>query len=144
MMASTQAGRQLREWETVWAAAPASVGPARRQVRAVLAERGWPADRLDDLLLICSELVTNAVRHAGDPGGEVRIRLLETGDACRIEVTDTRPDLPLPGLPTVRDEGGRGLLLVRSLAADFGVAGHPGRGKTVWAVVRRNRCRARP
>ena len=58
--------------------------------------------------LLTTEVVANAVRHAG--GGEVLLRA-ELGDAgLRVEVTDTSPVLPVgPSLPDCHEESGRGL-----------------------------------
>ncbi|WP_170290538.1 ATP-binding protein [Kitasatospora atroaurantiaca] len=116
---------------TAW---PASVGLARRQVMARLADWGLQGSRADDLLIICSELVTNAIEHASEPGGDVQVRLQEVDGDCRLEVSDPRPDLLPPRHLVVRGENGRGLLLVRSLADDMDVATTKGR-KTVWARV---------
>lgn len=91
---------------------------------------------VDDAKLIVSELVTNAVRQ------ETTITLELTADsgALGIEVTDESPEVPeVPSGDVLFAEGGRGLLLVRCLAKEWGVhwkhgvPGHP--PKTVWAVL---------
>jgi anti-sigma regulatory factor (Ser/Thr protein kinase) len=115
-------------------ATPEAAGLARRQVAGLLSVWGHDGDRADDLVLICSELVTNAVVHAGAPGGTVRVVLQEVDGDCRLEVLDSRPDLHLPQQPITRTESGRGLLLVRELADDMDVATTQ-RCKTVWARV---------
>lgn len=113
--------------------------PASRARR--LAERalqGWNlTDRTDDVLLVTTELVQNVTKHTDD-GGELRLRL--DGDAILVEVTDTSPDEP-----SVRDldlgrDGGRGMLLISSVARRWGSrpAAWAGRaGKTVWAELAR-------
>lgn len=122
----------LRQWRITLTAELATVPAVRRDVRSVLKDWGWDGARADDLVVICSELVANAIRHASEPGGEVRLRLQELEGDCRIEVLDRRPDLSLPRNCIARDESGRGLLLVRRLADDMDVAASP-TTKTVWA-----------
>ncbi len=126
--------RDLRVWEMTFTAWPASVGLARRQVRSVLCGWGWASGRAEDLVTICSELVTNAIVHASDPGGDVRVRLQEIDGDCRLEVIDLRPDLLPPRQPVARGENGRGLLLVRNLADDMDVVAAK-EIKRVWARV---------
>ncbi|WP_406727597.1 ATP-binding SpoIIE family protein phosphatase [Streptomyces sp. GD-15H] len=122
-------------------------GTARALVRAALAdwtERALPgAEHLtarvgDDATLIASELVTNAVVHAGT---EVRLacRLEEESGALVVEVTDRHPSrAPRGGEPEAppheSPEHGRGLLLVAALSEAWGITYRPGT-KTVWARV---------
>ena len=105
-------------------------------VAAELAEWGVASDTV---LLVVSELVTNAVLHARS---EFELTVSGTDRVVRVEVSDHNPELPVwPELPVsttgAPDEacGGRGLALVRSLAKDWGVEAHPGDGKTVWCEV---------
>jgi len=91
---------------------------------------------LDDVQLLVSELVTNAVVHAGSDV-EVAVRLLT--DSIRIEVVDRAPtaSVPLrPSSPDSHDESGRGLLLVETMASAWGVEPMDG-GKAVWFEVPR-------
>ncbi|MGW4897373.1 ATP-binding protein [Kitasatospora sp. NPDC004240] len=134
MVGVEQRGSSLRQWRTTLTAVPETVAEARRNVRLVLKGWGWEGGKADDLVFICSELVTNAIRHASRPGGEVGLRVQEIGGDCRIEVLDGRPDLPLPRSPVTRLESGRGLILVRQLADDMDVA-TTGTTKRVWARV---------
>jgi DNA-binding NarL/FixJ family response regulator len=110
-----------------------SAGHARRFVDEVLSR--WRCEPLlDDVQLLVSELVTNAVVHAGSEV-EVAVRLLP--DALRIEVIDRAPGTPLrPGSPEEDAESGRGLLLVETLARAWGVDEVEG-GKAVWFEVAR-------
>ncbi|NGO73113.1 SpoIIE family protein phosphatase [Streptomyces sp. SB3404] len=110
-----------------------SVSTARGFVRDTL--QGWGlADVVDDAVVLTSELVTNAVVHAGTAAEVVCLR---DGDGVRIEVVDRYPerDLPLqePGLqPGSPDrEGGRGLLLCAALATRWGVD-YTTADKRVW------------
>lgn len=55
------------------------------------------------------------------------------GGALRVTVADGNPDLPAVGLaPALTAEGGRGVLLVSTLADRWGVEQVPGGGKAVW------------
>jgi anti-sigma regulatory factor (Ser/Thr protein kinase) len=90
----------------------------RCAVSAYAAELG-AGPRVDDVVLIAHELSSNAVRHGGGTG---RLRLWR--DDCRLmcRVTDSGPGLPdavTAGveLPTPQMPGGRGLWIVRRLAA---------------------------
>ena len=113
-----------------------SAGEARRFVDGVLAQ--WDCRALlEDVQLLVSELVTNAVVHARSDA-QVAVRLLP--DALRIEVVDAG-DVPLPsadGRPPkdASAESGRGLFLVESLARAWGVERIEG-GKSVWFEVAR-------
>ncbi|WP_405894646.1 ATP-binding protein [Streptomyces sp. NBC_00104] len=90
-----------------------------------------------DPVLVVSELVTNAVTHGrvpGTSGRRVGMSTEKDGNIYRVEVRDTQRDA-MPLLCEARnglDGGGRGLLLVDSLADKWGVRPE-GIGKTVWA-----------
>jgi anti-sigma regulatory factor (Ser/Thr protein kinase) len=108
----------------------ASASVARELV--VCACQDWGLERfVDDLSLVVTELVANAVRHAGTP---MEVRLINLDGGIRLEVQDgsTRP--LRPRLSSVVDEGGRGLLLVDALASRYGVEGEPD-GKRVWVEM---------
>ena len=106
---------------------------ARRFVDEVLSR--WRCDDLlDDVQLLVSELVTNAVVHAGSDV-EIAVRLLS--DVVRIEVVDRSPTTDLrPRDPRADAESGRGLLLVETLASAWGVEPLD-HGKSVWFEVPR-------
>lgn len=120
----------------VLAAQPAGVSAARRFVRAMIEELGAVAEALlDDAVLLTSELVANAVLHAGGPIG-VDVEL-EPGPPARIRI-EVSDDSPIS--PTVRDYGsgastGRGLALVARLASRWGVDPVEPNGKAVWAEL---------
>ncbi len=110
------------------AADPASPARARSFVGDVLAQ--WRLlGLLDTAELLTSELVTNAVRHAGTA---VQLSVSRVAvDRVRVAVTDQAADRPLQvHRPTVADDGGRGLFLVAEIADDWGC--DAGAGKTVW------------
>ena len=103
------------------------VAYARRLIWRFVADCAAGVDR-DAAGLLTSELVTNAIRHAGTP-----VELLaRVNDALRVEVTDGRPELSV----TARDApgfsvSGRGLHLVDELASRWGVQQNRAT-KTVW------------
>ncbi len=102
---------------------------ARRFATSVAAEVGV-SHRLDDLAVVVSELVTNAVEHGRGP---VALEIeADPGDGVLVRVTDAGEGEPtvLPASRTRRR--GRGLALVRALADRWGVDRGP-TGKTVWA-----------
>ena len=110
--------------------APQSAGLAREEVRSSLAS--WGLGRLEDVaVLLASELVGNAVRHARHDGGELGLRIAAAGAWLRIEVSDADPRPPRPQSPAGLDESGFGLVLVEALAAKWGVDQGTA-GKTVW------------
>ncbi|MFE6690032.1 SpoIIE family protein phosphatase [Streptomyces sp. NPDC057743] len=103
-----------------------TAGQARRLARRALAR--WGLDDLSDQLeLLVSEVVTNAVRYAERP---VTLRLLRT-DVLRCEVGDDVPQLPRLRNARPSDEGGRGLYLVNRMARRWG-ATRLSMGKVVW------------
>ncbi|MCQ0025341.1 ATP-binding protein [Streptomyces somaliensis DSM 40738] len=117
---------------------------ARRLCSERLDSWGVPygSDGHDVLSLLVAELTANAVTHGHVAGRDFRVHLLAlsapaTSLTVRVEVTDTRGDrLPAPATPDagLLPTGGRGLLLVESLADRWGCAPRPdGPGKTVWA-----------
>ncbi|MEV6726928.1 SpoIIE family protein phosphatase [Streptomyces xanthochromogenes] len=110
-----------------------SVATARAFVRDTL--QGWGyADVVDDAVVLTSELVTNAVVHAGT---KADVLCLRSDDGVRVEVADRYPEREVPLLGSPADiagpdrENGRGLLLCAALASRWGVEYTPTR-KTVW------------
>ncbi|WP_210576806.1 SpoIIE family protein phosphatase [Streptomyces sp. GESEQ-4] len=110
-----------------------SVATARAFVRDTL--QGWGfADIVDDAVVLTSELVTNAVVHAGTSAD---VLCLRSDDGVRIEVADRYPEreIPLQGsavnMGSPDREGGRGLQLCAALAGRWGVEYTPTH-KQVW------------
>ncbi|MFJ9413259.1 MULTISPECIES: ATP-binding protein [unclassified Streptomyces] len=103
--------------------APASVSLARRHVLEVLAAWGLPADTeyADAVRLIVSELATNAVQHTfgQSPTFTVALRL-DRAQLLRIGVTDSHPRRPRRLPAAVQQDNGRGMVIIRSLAAESG------------------------
>lgn len=95
--------------------------------------RQWAIqDVVDDVLLVVSELVTNAITHARSA---CELRLVLTTSALRVEVGDGGDGSPDPLLAHDDDEHGRGLYLVAALSQAWGVDSDASGGKVVWAEV---------
>jgi serine phosphatase RsbU (regulator of sigma subunit)/anti-sigma regulatory factor (Ser/Thr protein kinase) len=108
-------------------AVPTSASEVRRALRHLL--DGEPAAVRDTALLLVTELVTNAARHAG---GDLRVRAGVRTDVLLVEVSDASPQLPeLAALPRWDRESGRGLVLIDALADRWGADPLPS-GKRVW------------
>ncbi|WNM32191.1 ATP-binding protein [Streptomyces sp. Li-HN-5-11] len=116
--------------------APGSVSAVRRRVRTVLGGWNLPTGAADDVLLVVSELVTNALVHARPPATLRLWRVpAQGGGAVRVEVTDQGPAAPPgPAAAPDPDEHGRGLGIVTALSARCGVLAHTG-GTSRWAEV---------
>jgi anti-sigma regulatory factor (Ser/Thr protein kinase) len=105
---------------------------ARQATRDALAR--WRLAHLEETaVLLVSELVTNAVRHARNT--HVIALDLEIGQTWLwIEVQDADPRWPQPRTPGSFDESGFGLMLVDALAGGWGVR-ETVTGKAVWAKL---------
>lgn len=110
-----------------------SVATARAFVRDTL--QGWGyTDVVDDAVVLTSELVTNAVVHAGTAAD---VLCLRTEDGVRVEIADHYPEREVPlqsaglNFGSSDSENGRGLLLCAALASRWGVEYSPTR-KHVW------------
>lgn len=116
-----------RRWELPHE--PASIAAARRAV--VHQCEAWGLDEVSAAELVVSELVANAVLHGWGPIG---LRLEDTGEGLRIEVSDHNPAPPVAvtGLPG--RVGGYGVRILERLG-EWGWRPTP-QGKTVWARVR--------
>ncbi|MET7847389.1 ATP-binding protein [Streptomyces avermitilis] len=114
---------------------------ARDFARQALYAWGWlPAGTADqraaaeDVLLVVSELVTNACLHAEGPDD---LRISCDNKVLRIEVSDKGAGQPAPRTPhRAGRPGGHGMFIVQRLCLDWGVVRTPGAaGKTVWAEL---------
>ncbi len=112
------------------------LAPETRNVRTA---RAWVAAHLpawatedvrEAVVLLTSELVTNAVVHART---EVAVGVAITSKDVLVGVRDL--DLGRSELPGAERDGGRGLGLVEELATAWGLRQHPGGGKTYWFRV---------
>ena len=108
-----------------------SVTVGRHFARDVMLQ--WGLDELvDDVQLCASELVTNAIRHAGT---SVTITLRRS-EVVTVEVSDGVTRLQLPGNlhADVTADHGRGLHIVAAISHDWGVLAHE-QGKTIWFTL---------
>lgn len=125
---------------------PAEVGRARRWARSRLLGSGLGDDEplSETLILLISELVTNAVVHTGCPA-VLRMLFGQDGPAdagtVRVEVADASACPPRPRHADGDDTNGRGLELVDGLADRWGWTAE-GSGKSIWCEV--DRCPATP
>ncbi|MGN9760904.1 ATP-binding protein [Streptomyces sp. SD31] len=119
---------------------PAEVGRARRWARSRLAGSGIEADEplAETLILLISELVTNAVVHTGCPA-VLRLSLpgaAQESATVRLEVADRSDRAPVPRCADDDATGGRGLALVDGLADRWGWSCE-GAGKRIWCELDR-------
>ena len=107
-----------------------SVPTARGKVEQELMRLGVDdPEVIDTVKLLTSELVTNAIRYSDE---DLTVCLDRVDRLIRVTVVDTNPDIRLEPKPIeVQAQHGRGLLLVETLATDWGVVPE-GSGKQVW------------
>ncbi|WNI19856.1 ATP-binding protein [Actinacidiphila sp. ITFR-21] len=134
-----------RAYEGVWRstvpAVDSAVPQVRHGVRTLLADLDVPLD--DDVrcavLLIVSELVTNAVRHAAVLSPEISIEVVVGAAWIRVAVEDNHPYRPKALETDHARTGGRGLLLVASVTDEAGgswdVTPTATGGKVAWAAL---------
>lgn len=130
------------QWRTLSLRQVSGIVPTARDfARQALHDWGWlPASTADrraaaeDVLLVVSELVTNACLHAEGPD---ELRIACTPKALRVEVADGGAGQPAPRTPhRAGRPGGHGMFIVQRLCLDWGVVRVPGTpGKTVWAEL---------
>ena len=120
-----------------------AVGTLEDEVRELIRRQRAPVteDQLHGLLLIVSELVTNAVRHAALLSPELGVEVSLSRGWVRVAVEDSHPYRPkaLAADPDQQHTGGRGLLLVKTMVAEHGglcdVEQTAAGGKIVWAAL---------
>ncbi|MGW3957329.1 ATP-binding protein [Streptomyces sp. NPDC004752] len=134
MSAATNAAKRLpqtsRAFEAAFEPDPVCVGRARRITTAFLGLWHVRGPLADNIVLVVSELVSNAVEHGT---GDVVLRVLYPDNEIRIEVTDGNPAPARMRSASDDDVSGRGLLLVTVLARKWGVTND---GRTTWATFR--------
>ncbi|PYC85357.1 hypothetical protein C7C46_06315 [Streptomyces tateyamensis] len=133
---------QVLQVELAVAADPAQVGRARTWVRDRLLAAGADprAGYAETLVLVVSELVTNAVVHTGCPA-VLRLALPPRSGPVRVEVVDASGAPPLPRHAAGDATNGRGLELVELLCDRWGWYPQES-GKLVWCEI--ERCGAGP
>ncbi|WP_330332389.1 ATP-binding protein [Streptomyces sp. NBC_00536] len=118
-----------------WNRDPRCVGRARTELRRALGNWGL-AQIEDDALIVVSELLTNASRHArAARGREIETRYVRLTAGVRIEVHDAAPGRPEMLSPDPERDHGRGLFLVDALADRWAAGERCGPGKRVWAEL---------
>jgi PAS domain S-box-containing protein len=128
---------QMRDFETTspiaarrFPAATASVGQARRFLLGHVPSAS--DSEADALVLMLSELATNAVQHAATEF-EVGVGVAADGHHVRVEVTDSAAGFPTPQEQAADAHHGRGLHILRTLAEAWGIELRRDRpGKTIW------------
>ncbi|WP_406381910.1 ATP-binding protein [Streptomyces sp. NBC_01618] len=131
-----------RQWRTLSLRGVGGIVPTARDfARQALHDWDWlPATSADgraaaeDVLLVVSELVTNACLHADGPE---ELRIACTAKVLRVEVVDSGAGQPAPRTPhRAGRPGGHGMFIVQRLCLDWGVLRVTGlAGKTVWAEL---------
>jgi anti-sigma regulatory factor (Ser/Thr protein kinase) len=114
---------------------PIAVADVRRRARDALDQVELTEDVAEDVLLIVSELVTNAIRYGRAP---VQFALRVTDREVVVEVADAEPRRPRLREFDPAGANGRGLHMVESLGAEWGVR-PTGPGKSVWCTIPRTR-----
>jgi anti-sigma regulatory factor (Ser/Thr protein kinase) len=114
---------------------PANAAVVRHSIAAELNKHHVDPERIDDVVLVASELVSNAVVHATSAvDDELDVTWEIRPDCVLIRVVDASPELPRQRSTNENDTRGRGLSIVAALALDWGVR-RTAKGKQVWARV---------
>ncbi|HEX8122616.1 MAG TPA: ATP-binding protein [Solirubrobacteraceae bacterium] len=113
---------------------PAAIGRARHEVEDALGAAAVDPDTSGDLMLLVSELVTNAVRHARGAAFEVRLQVQP--ELLRLEVHDSGGGFEPRIQPSDDGGGGYGLYIVDQLADRWGVERDA--GGTIWLELDRS------
>jgi anti-anti-sigma regulatory factor/anti-sigma regulatory factor (Ser/Thr protein kinase) len=111
---------------------PAAPGQARKLLVEVCREWRLPAGLSDNAEVVATELVSNAVRHAG---GDLTVSVALGNRYIHVSVRDGSPVSPTRQIPDPYHGGGRGLILIDAFTASWGTTLVAG-GKVVWATLR--------
>jgi hypothetical protein len=118
---------------------------AARDFTTATVQRWGVAQRCEDITIVVSELLTNALRHAlpdsseTRPRSSVRLGLLQPGPSVLCAVADPSRRAPVPKDPGLLAETGRGLHVVAALADAWGYTTPSDIGKVVWAMFSTDR-----
>ena len=110
---------------------PSASATARRFLQEAAADWDLSPDLTEVAQLVVSELVSNAVEHAGTSS---TVALELTDDSLRISVRDGSTTQPVPRPLDMVSFRGRGLPLIDRVSRNWGISEHPD-GKTVWATL---------
>lgn len=114
---------------------------AARDFTVATLHRWGGAERIADIAIVVSELLTNALRHALPACGDTRLRrrirlgLVQLGSCVLCAVSDPSTAAPVPQTPGSLAESGRGLQIVCALSDQWGYTTSGQAGKVVWAVL---------
>ncbi|MFD0369479.1 ATP-binding protein [Streptomyces sp. NPDC127114] len=133
--------------ELTLAAAPNAVAWARRHTVDILQRWHFPDEGIEVARLLVSELATNAIQHARPAKtseaaahpvgiGTIVLMLWPTDGGIILAVSDPDPRPPAPRAGNAGATGGRGLVLIQTMANRWGYSPtQPYPGKIVWAEV---------
>ncbi|WP_079169187.1 ATP-binding protein [Streptomyces sp. CC77] len=133
--------------ELTLAATPNAVAWARRHTVDILQRWRFPDEGIEVARLLVSELATNAIRHArpsetSDAAaattglGTIVLMLWPTDGGVVLAVSDPDRRPPTPRAPDASATGGRGLVLIQTMATRWGYSPtQPHPGKIIWAEV---------
>jgi len=113
---------------------------AGRDFTVATLRRWGAAERSQDIAIVVSELLTNALRHAVPLSGSmqprppIRLGLLHPGSFVVCAVADPSKAAPVPQTPSSLAETGRGLHIIRALSDQWGYTTTTDAGKVVWAI----------
>lgn len=114
---------------------PTSAALVRRSIADDLESERVTPDSIDDVVLVASELVGNAVLHAATGTDQnLDVTWEVEPEAVVVRVLDGSPELPRQRSTNENETGGRGLSIVAAIAADWGVRRNDS-GKQVWARI---------
>jgi len=111
-----------------------SAAVVRHSIADDLVGNGVTRDSIDDVVLVASELVGNAVVHTGVREEHLAVSWEIEPVTVVVRVTDASPIMPRPSSADPNRPGGRGLAIVAAIASDWGVQCSR-QGKQVWARV---------
>jgi len=122
---------ELKVCRTRLTASPVAAGEARGRVRAAI--RAWDITVEEDIaVLLTSELVTNAISH--EAGRTIMLSVTSSFGQLRVDVHDTSRTWPVLVDASADAEAGRGLMLVATLSATWGIYRTPA-GKAVYFTL---------
>jgi two-component sensor histidine kinase len=114
---------------------PASASAVRREIALDLDLHGVDPDRIDEVALVASELIGNAVRHCdATERNELDVSWTVGTQDVVVSVEDPSETLPVLRHPPPDAPSGRGLTIVQALTSEWGVEPTQ-RGKRVWARI---------
>ncbi|MFJ2844204.1 ATP-binding protein [Streptomyces griseofuscus] len=129
--------------ELTLAATPNAASWARRHTVDILQRWRFPHEGIEVARLLVSELTTNAIQHAQPTDtsestdlGTIRLMLWPSDYGIILAISDPDPRPPAPRPHDASASGGRGLILIRTMASRWGYSPtQPDPGKIVWAEV---------